>query len=73
MKYSALLLIVIALFSPVNSVLRSASFHGTRQLGGASSSEEDEELTLSAEEDDYPLPQAPKVLFTFQHSATLFV
>lgn len=44
--------------SPVNSVLRSASFHTTRQLSGApqsSSEEEDEEeedMTLSAE--DWP-------------------
>ncbi|KAL1124545.1 hypothetical protein AAG570_001171 [Ranatra chinensis] len=62
--------------SPVNSVLRSASFHGTRQLagvgGGPSSSEEDEEITLSAEDEDWPIPQAPKlVLFAFDLQTSL--
>ncbi|XP_014292037.1 nucleolar and coiled-body phosphoprotein 1 isoform X1 [Halyomorpha halys] len=53
--------------SPVNSVLRSASFHTTRQLGGPSQSsseeeeeeEEEEETTLSAE--DWP-PKLPNAL-----------
>lgn len=48
------------LFSPVNPVLRSASFHGTRQLV-ASSSEEDEEIVLSAEDEDWPGIPAPQV------------
>lgn len=46
--------------SPVNPVLRSASFHGTRQLV-ASSSEEDEEIVLSAEDEDWPGLPAPQV------------
>ncbi|XP_014249641.1 uncharacterized protein LOC106666749 isoform X2 [Cimex lectularius] len=45
--------------SPVASVLRSASFHGTRQLSaGPSSSEDEEDITLSAEDEDWP--KAPK-------------
>ncbi|XP_073988640.1 uncharacterized protein isoform X2 [Rhodnius prolixus] len=46
--------------SPVTAVLRSASFHGTRQLAAPSSSEDDEEETLSAEDEDWPVLQAPK-------------
>lgn len=48
--------------SPVNSVLRSASFHTTRQLSGAPASsseeeeEEEEETTLSAEDWSHKLP-----------------
>lgn len=49
------------LFSPVNPVLRSASFHGTRQLTVSSSDEEEEEITLSAEDEEWPVLQAPKV------------
>uniref|UniRef100_A0A1B6G551 CEP170 C-terminal domain-containing protein n=1 Tax=Cuerna arida TaxID=1464854 RepID=A0A1B6G551_9HEMI len=47
--------------SPVNPVLRSASFHGTRQLTASSSDEEEEEeITLSAEDEDWPVLQAPR-------------
>uniref|UniRef100_A0A1B6D2F0 CEP170 C-terminal domain-containing protein n=1 Tax=Clastoptera arizonana TaxID=38151 RepID=A0A1B6D2F0_9HEMI len=46
--------------SPVNPVLRSASFHGTRQLVVSSSDDEEEEVILSAEEEDWPVLQVPR-------------
>lgn len=48
-------------YSPVNPVLRSASFHGTRELTASSSEEEEEEVVLSAEDEDWPVLQAPRV------------
>ncbi|XP_054282034.1 uncharacterized protein LOC128999496 isoform X2 [Macrosteles quadrilineatus] len=46
--------------SPVNPVLRSASFHGTHQLTASSSEEEEEEITLSNEDEDWPVLQVPR-------------
>lgn len=54
--------------SPVNPVLRSASFHGTRELTVSSSEEEEEEVVLSAEDEEWPVLQAPRV---FSQSLTL--
>lgn len=47
--------------SPVNPVLRSASFHGTRQLT-VSSSDDEEEIVLSGEEEEeeWPALQVPR-------------
>lgn len=48
--------------SPVNPVLRSASFHGTRQLT-VSSSDDEEEVVLSGdeeEEEEWPTLQVPR-------------
>lgn len=52
-------------YSPVNPVLRSASFHGTRELTASSSEEEEEEVALSAEDEDWPILQAPRVFSQF--------
>lgn len=46
----------------MNPVLRSASFHGTRQLT-VSSSDDEEEIVLSGdeEEEEWPVLQVPRV------------